>query len=54
MRVQDLLQGICLACGKAGDWQHMTPEESSRCRWLFTWANMTVDQRKAYDRNRGS
>jgi hypothetical protein len=54
MRVQDLLQGICLACGNAGDWQHMTPEESSRCRWLFTWANMTVDQRKAYDRNRGS
>jgi len=54
IRVQDLLQGICLNCGKAGDWQHMTPEESSRCQQLFTWANMTADQRKAYDRNRGS
>jgi len=54
LRVQDLLQGICLDCGKAGDWLHMTPEESSRCQQLFTWANMTENQRRAYDRNRGS
>ena len=54
IRVQDLLQGICLACGKAGDWQHMTFEESRRCSELHAWANMTPDQRSAYDRNRGS
>ena len=54
LRVQDLLQGVCLNCGKAGDWPHMTPEESSRCQQLYTWANMTSDQRRAYDRNRGS
>ena len=54
IRVQDLLQGICLACGKAGDWLHMTPEESRRCAELHAWANMTPDQRSAYDKNRGS
>jgi hypothetical protein len=54
LRIQDLLQGICLNCGKAGDWLHMTPEESSRCQQLYTWANMTENQRRAYDRNRGS
>jgi hypothetical protein len=54
LRVQDLLQGVCLNCGKAGDWLHMTPEESSRCQQLYTWANMTENQRRAYDRNRGS
>ena len=54
LRVQDLLQGVCLDCGKAGDWPYMTPEESSRCQQLYTWANMTSDQRRAYDRNRGS
>jgi hypothetical protein len=54
IKVQDLLQGICLNCGKAGDWLHMTPEESSRCEQLHAWLNMEFDQRKAYDRNRGS
>jgi hypothetical protein len=42
IRVQDLLQGICLNCGKAGDWLHMTPEESRRCAELHAWANMTT------------
>jgi hypothetical protein len=54
IRVQDLLQGICLACGKAGDWHNMTPDESRRCAELHAWANMTPDQRTAYDRNRGN
>ena len=54
IRVQDLLQGICLACGKAGDWPYMSPAESKRCQHLYTWANMTEDQRRAYDRDRGS
>jgi len=54
IRLQDLLQGICLNCGKASDWLHMTPEESRRCSELHAWANMTADQRKAYDRNRGN
>ena len=54
LRLQNLLQGICLNCGKAGDWQHMTPEESRRCAELHAWANMTNDQRTAYDKNRGN
>jgi endogenous inhibitor of DNA gyrase (YacG/DUF329 family) len=54
IRVQDLLQGICLNCGKDSDWHHMTPEESRRCSELHAWANMTPDQQAAYDRNRGS
>jgi endogenous inhibitor of DNA gyrase (YacG/DUF329 family) len=54
IRMQDLLQGICLNCGKVSDWQHMTPEESRRCLELHAWANMTPDQRTAYDRNRGN
>jgi len=54
IRLQDLLQGICLDCGKAGDWHHMTPEESRRCSELHAWANMTPSQRAAYDRNRGN
>jgi hypothetical protein len=54
MKVQDLLQGICLNCGKAGDWLHMTPAESLRCGELHKWANMTNDERIAYDRNRGN
>ena len=54
MRVQDLLQGFCLNCGKAGDWLHMTPAESLRCAELHAWANMTSAERIAYDRNRGN
>ena len=54
LRMQDLLQGICLNCGKAGDWSFMSPEESRRCSELHAWANMTPDERSAYDRNRGS
>lgn len=53
-RMQDLLQGICLNCGKAGDWLHMTPEESRRCAELHAWANMTSAERIAYDKNRGN
>jgi hypothetical protein len=54
IKLGDLLQGICLNCGKAGDWLHMTPEESRRCAELHAWANMTPEQRTAYDKNRGS
>jgi hypothetical protein len=54
IRMQDLLQGICLNCGKAGDWLHMTPDESRRCAELHKWANMTNAERTAYDRNRGN
>jgi hypothetical protein len=51
--VQDLLQGICLNCGKAGDWLHMTPEESRRCAELHAWAKMTSAERIAYDKKQG-
>jgi hypothetical protein len=54
IRMQDLLQGICLNCGKESDWHHMTPDESRRCAELHAWANMTNEQRTAYDRNRGN
>jgi hypothetical protein len=54
IRVQDLLQGICLNCGKAGDWLHMTPDESRRCAELHAWAKMTSAERIAYDKNRGT
>ena len=54
IRMQDLLQGICLNCGKASDWHNMTPDESRRCAELHKWANMTNAERTAYDRNRGN
>lgn len=54
IRVQDLLQGVCLDCGKAADWPYMTPDESRRCAELHKWVNMTNEQRAAYDRNRGN
>jgi len=54
IQLQDLLQGICLNCGKAGDWAFMSVEESRRCSELHAWANMTSDQRTAYDKARGS
>ena len=43
-----------LSGGTSATWLHMTPEESSRCEQLHAWLNMEFDQRKAYDRNRGS
>ena len=54
IRMQDLLQGICLNCGKAADWPHMTPLESRRCAVLHEWANMTPEQQRAFDKNLGS
>jgi len=54
LRMQPLLLGICLECGKAGDWEGMNPNDRSRCAELHRWANMTTEQRTAYDRNRGA
>lgn len=54
MRLQQVLKGICLACGKAGDWTGLTPPDQLRCAELHRWANMTTEQRIAYDRLRGS
>lgn len=53
LRMQTLLQGICLDCGKANNWDGMNPADTARCAELHRWLNMTDAERIAYDRNRG-
>ena len=54
MQMQKFLHGICLQCGKDGDWEGLNDDQRQRCAEIYRWANMTNEQRIAYDRNRGN